>query len=360
MRTMLGHSTLATLPQLRRYRSRRASSYEVTGGNRDWWVIPAGQEVTLMESDRPGCIKHIWMTVGEDDQYCRKAILRMYWDDQAHPAVEVPLGDFFGIGHGLFKNFISAPLQMSPEDGRSMNSWWAMPFNRARVTIEYQGATKIHLYFYIDFEEYAHPLEADVARFCAVWHRENPTEGWLAEKLSPENYLAIWDGHPNLSDRDNYIILEAEGDGIYVGCHLNIDCFQRQGNDWYGEGDDMIIIDGEPWPPRMHGTGTEDYFNTAFAPTQEYCAPYHGIHHYSGNKDWRWKGKNSMYRYHIEDPVRFEKSIRVSIEHGEANALSNDYSSTAYWYQRLPSLALPQLLPVELRMPRPNESPYQK
>ncbi|MBS1728074.1 MAG: DUF2961 domain-containing protein [Armatimonadetes bacterium] len=352
---MLGRSTLSSLPRLRSYRSMRASSYETTGGNRDWWVVPSGVETTVMESARPGCIKHIWMTVGEDDEYCRKAVIRMYWDDQSHPAVEVPLGDFFGIGHGIFKNFVSAPLQMSPEDGRGMNCWWAMPFDKARVTIEYQGEKpKIHLYFYIDYEEYAQPQEPEVARFCAFWNRENPTEGWLKENLNPENYLRIWDEHPNLSDRDNYLILEAVGSGIFVGCHLNIDCRVRLGNDWYGEGDDMFVIDGEPWPPRLHGTGTEDYFNTAFGPAQEYCAPYHGIHLYSGDPEWRWRGKNSMYRYHIEDPIRFEKSIRVSIEHGEANALSHDFSSTAYWYQILPSRPLPPLLAVQDRMPLPD------
>ncbi len=355
---MLGQSSLSSLPVLRSYRSQRASSYEVTGGNRDWWVIPAGVETTVMESSKPGCIKHIWMTVGEDDEYCRKAVIRMYWDDQPHAAVEVPLGDFFGIGHGMFKNFVSAPLQMSPEDGRGMNCWWAMPFDKARITIEYQGENaKIHLYFYIDYEEYSSPHAADVARFCAFWNRENPTEGWLKEKLEPHNYMQIWDAHPNLSDKDNYLILEAEGNGIFVGCHLNIDCRERPGQDWYGEGDDMFVIDGEPWPPRLHGTGTEDYFNTAFGPAQEYCAPYHGIHLYSGDAEWRWRGKNSMYRYHIEDPIRFEKSIRVSIEHGEANALSHDFSSTAYWYQVLPSLPLAPLLAVEARMPNPDTKP---
>lgn len=349
---MLGHGSLAQLPHLRRYKSRRSSSYEVTGGNRDWWELGPGDSATLLETNVPGCVKHIWLTVGNDDTFPRNMVLRMFWDGQEHPCVEVPVGDFFGVGHGVFKNFVSLPLQMSPEDGRGMNCWWPMPFDQARITLEYQGEKRVNLYFYVDYEEYTEPHGSDVARFCAVWNRENPTEGWLREKLNNDNVLQIWDAHPNLSDRDNYLILEAEGDGVYVGCNLNIDCFERHGNDWYGEGDDMIVIDGEPWPPRLHGTGTEDYFNTAFGPTQEYCAPYHGITLNSGNSDWHWGGKNSMYRFHIEDPIRFEKSIRVSIEHGEANALSNDYSSTAYWYQRLPSKPLPPLLPANLRAPR--------
>ena len=117
----------------------------------------------------------------------------------------------------------------------------------------------------------------------------------------------------------------------------------------------MIFIDGEPWPPALHGTGTEDYFNMAFCPREEYCAPFHGLTLYSGNKDWNWKGKNSMYRYHIEDPIRFHESIRVTIEHGHANKLTNDYSSTAYWYQTEPHAPFPNLLPLEARLPRPNE-----
>jgi hypothetical protein len=243
---------------------------------------------------------------------------------------------------------------MSPEDGRGFNCWWPMPFESARIEIQCECENPINLYFYVDYEEYA-SLEGNPARFHAQWRRENPTEGWLAEKLGPENYMKVWQENPNLSDKDNYVILDAVGEGIYVGCNLNIDCFQRQGNDWYGEGDDMIVIDGEPWPPRLHGTGTEDYLNTAFGPTQEYCAPYHGITVNSGNEDWRWKGKNSMYRFHIADPIRFRRSIRVSIEHGHANKLSNDYSSTAYWYQHEPHRPFPALLPVEQRMPRPNE-----
>jgi hypothetical protein len=236
-----------------------------------------------------------------------------------------------------------------------MNCWWPMPFDRARITLSSDSERACNVYFYIDYEEYARPHEEDIARFHAQWRRENPTTGWLKERLNNENIWEIWSRKPNLDGNDNYTILEATGSGVYVGCHLNVDCFQRQGNDWYGEGDDMIFIDGEPWPPRLHGTGTEDYFNTAFCPRTEYCAPYHGVHHYSGTKEWNWKGKNSLYRYHIEDPIRFEKSIRVSIEHGHANKLSNDYSSTAYWYQIEPHGPFPALLPVELRMPRPDE-----
>ena len=100
--------------------------------------------------------------------------------------------------------------------------------------------------------------------------------------------------------------------------------------------------------------GTEDYFNTAFCPRQEFCTPYHGVTVYSGTEDWPWRGKNSLYRFHIEDPIMFQKSIRVTIEHGHANDMSNDYSSTAYWYQTEPHAPFPPLLPVDQRLPRPD------
>lgn len=355
---MFGLTTLGQLPILRHYRSMRSSSYDRTGGNFDWWELAQGSLTTLLETSEPGCIRHIWMTVGNDDTFPRKAVLRMYWDDQEHPSVECPLGDFFGIGHGVLRNFVSLPLQMSPQDGRGMNCWWPMPFNKARIEILNEGENPINLYFYIDYESYRQPHGADIARFHAQWRRENPTDGYLDERLSAENYKRIWQQNPTLSDKDNYLILEAEGNGIYVGCNLNVDCFSRQGNDWYGEGDDMIVIDGEPWPPRLHGTGTEDYFNTAFCPKTEYSAPYHGVTLYSGNEEWPWKGKNSLYRYHVEDPIRFTESIRVSIEHGHGNKLTNDYSSTAYWYQTLPSRPLEPLPPVADRLPRPNEPTF--
>jgi hypothetical protein len=352
---MIGSGSLASLPFLRDFVSRRSSSWDHTGGNADWVTIQPGSSAPLLETDRPGCVRHIWLTVGNDDLYPRKCVIRMWWDGEDAPSVEVPLGDFFGIGHGMRKNFVSAPLQMSPEDGRGFNCWFPMPFNAARIEVQNECEGPINLYFYVDYEEYSEEQPTNAGRFHAQWRREYATEGWLTEKLDAKNHMRIWQENPNLSDKDNYLILEAEGSGIFVGCNLNIDCFQRQGNDWYGEGDDMIVIDGEPWPPRMHGTGTEDYFNTAFGPTQEYCAPYHGITVNSGYPEWRWKGKNSMYRFHIEDPIRFNKSIRVSIEHGHSNKLSNDYSSTAYWYQQEPHTPFPALLPVEQRMPRPNE-----
>lgn len=366
-------NSIDTLFVLNKCKSRRVSSYDKSGGNHDWLDIEPGDIKVLADIAGCGIIRHIWCTTwvstsgGKSEKYyLRKLVLRMYWDGEDEPSVEVPLGDFFGIGHGMHKNFVSGPLAMSPEDGRGFNCFFPMPFERgARVTIENNCDNHANFYFYIDYEEHE-KLEEDFARFHAQWRREADTSGWAprepgfldrekAEAPGEPSWLpAAW-LKKNTDGDQNYVILEAEGQGKYVGCNLNIDVFERQANDWYGEGDDMIFIDGEMWPPSLHGTGTEDYFNMAFCPTQEYNSPWHGLTVYSGDRaGFKWGGKNSIYRFHVNDPIYFNKSIRVTIEHGHANKLSNDYSSTAYWYQSEPHKKFPMLPPVFGRLPHEN------
>ena len=353
---MIGSSSLSGLPFIRDARRGRASSFDESGGNVDRWLLDPGETRTLAEIAGPGAVKHVWMTLASrEEAYPRRSVLRMFWDGAETPCVEVPTGDFFGVGHGLIKEYWSQPLTMSPRDGRGFNCYFPMPFNQeGRIEMTNEGERRLVVYFYIDYETYEEPLE-NAGLFHAQWRRENPTEGWGDDSRRMEedgDYLReVWTT-PNTTGEGNYVILEASGRGQYVGCNLNIDCFQRLKNDWYGEGDDMIFVDGEPWPPRLHGTGTEDYFGTAFCPAQEYHAPYHGITVYSGTPEWPWGGKNSMYRFHVEDPIAFRKSIRVSIEAGHDNALANDYSSTAYWYQLERANGLPPLPPVEERLPR--------
>jgi hypothetical protein len=362
----LGPGSLAGLARLRDFERHRIASWDRTGANRDFVIVPPGQRVELGRIEGAGCVKHVWVTtmalVPEEHELV-SLVLRMWWDGEATPSVEVPLGDFFGVGFGLRRNFVSLPLQTSPEDGRGMNCWFPMPFaDGARFEIENQGEKPRIFYYYVDYEAYPR-LDADLARFHALWKRTPRAAGTAREKGYGEaDYATIgarlkgpW-AEPNLTGERNYVILDVRGRGQYVGCVLNVDCHERQLNDWYGEGDDMIWIDEEPtaWPPRLHGTGTEDYFNTAFCPTQEFCAPYHGLTVYSGTPEWPWGGKNSMYRFHVEDPIRFERSIRVTIETGHDNALANDYSSTAYWYQQGRTDPLPPLAPLAERLPRPD------
>jgi len=172
----------------------------------------------------------------------------------------------------------------------------------------------------------------------AQWRRENPCDGWGPEIQvnSPESAVA------NLNGRGNYTILEAEGRGHYIGCNLSVTHFQ---DSWWGEGDDMIFIDGEGWPPSLHGTGSEDYFGHAWG-MQRNAYPMSGSVLYEGDMP----GYQVSYRFHLVDPVHFSRSIRVTMEHGHANQLSDDWASTAYWYQTLPSKQF-SIPPVAERLP---------
>ncbi len=335
-------SALADLARLKDVRSQRVSSYDTTGGNSDNWIFQPGETRLLADLTGAGCIRHIWVTIASQMPfYLRKLILRMYWDGEQEPSVECPIGDFFGLGHGLVTYFSSAPLQMW---NRAFNCWFPMPFaGGARISIENQGEDKATVYFYVDYQEFAHP-EADVGRFHAHWRRQLVTKAAAPEGPQARGNI----GRLNIGGKDNYVVLDAEGKGHYVGCHIDLDTNETG---WWGEGDDMFFIDGEAWPPALHGTGTEDYFCGAWNYNnlqQTFYTPYYG-YHFKGNDDYT--GKHSQYRFHIQDPVYFEKSLLFSIEHGHANDRSGDWTSVAYWYQTEPHKLFPLLLPVEERIP---------
>ncbi|MFI6389842.1 glycoside hydrolase family 172 protein [Nonomuraea sp. NPDC050547] len=347
-------SSLRDLPRLRAHRRRRASSWDRTGGNDDRITIEPGQTVTLADLRGAGSVNHIWMTVAPRDpatpetadrDFLRKLVLKIYWDGSEHPSVFVPLGDFFGMGHARTADFVSAPLQMSPQDGKAFNCWFHMPFaDGARFELVSECASEVlWFYYYIDYDEFGE-LGDGLGRFHAQWRRECPADGLEQGELS--NSAWLFDG-ANTDGAGNYVILDAEGRGHYVGCVLNVTNLRQTADwNWYGEGDDMIFIDGEAFPPSLHGTGTEDYFNTAWCPSRPYHAPYHGITLPGGEN---WSGQISLYRFHIEDPVPFTTSIRVTIEHGHANRRSDDLSSVAYWYQELPHRPF-TLPPVSARL----------
>lgn len=326
---------------------KRASSWDRTGGNKDYLVINPGESVQLADIEGPGFITHIWITAGHGSRYfLREVVLRMLWDNEANPSVEVPLGDFFGMGHSITRNFSSLPLSMSPSEGSSMNCFFSMPFSdHALITVTNEGSKTLKLWFYINYELHKE-IAKDFLRFHAKWHRENPTDGISDKNMSNEEFQQ--EGK-NLTGEGNYTILEAEGVGHYIGCNLNIENLRNtEEMNWYGSGDDMIFIDGEGFPPSLHGTGTEDYFNTAWCPQREFSGLYHGITLGGGRN---WSGKSSYYRFHIEDPIMFSKSIRVSMEHGHSNRRSDDWSSTAYWYQNEPHKPFEIMLPLKQRLP---------
>jgi len=337
-----GASSLANLARLGRgVRSRRFSSFDTTGGNADRWLLPAGKTATLAEMAGHGCIRHIWMTTTDNDNNLRRLVLRMFWDGEETPSVLCPLGDFFGLGHAKATYWQSLPLQAFY---LGMNCWFPMPFaHGARITVTNDSDKDSFLYFYIDYQELAEP-PAEAGRFHANWRRE-----LVRKRKHPEGPNA--DGHVqrlNPTGRHNYVVLDARGKGHYVGCCLHVDL---DAPGWWGEGDDMFFVDGETWPPNMHGTGTEDYFCGAWnynGLAQPFCTPYYG-YSFKGNADYT--GKHSQYRFHVEDPVYFEKSLLFSIEHGHANDKEGDWTSTAYWYQVGRAKPLPEIPSFADRLP---------
>jgi hypothetical protein len=374
-------SPLSSLTTLKEARSARASSWDQRGRNQDYWVIGAHETRVLADIQGPGQITHIWMTqfcrvvLGPglldpfdtattapvleihnalglnweqaDPDYYRKVLLRITWDDEEQPAVLVPLGDFFGIGHSMPNSYSSALFSVSakPEESlvfggsAALNCFVPMPFNhRALIEIVNENDLPYSQYFYIDYELYREPLPESTAYFHARWTRNNPCDGWGPDLQtnSPETNIA------NITGDGNYIVLETEGTGHYIGCNLSV--YHRQAS-WWGEGDDMIFIDDDTWPPSLHGTGTEDYLGHAWG-MQKINYPYHGaIIHES-----EVPGYAVSYRLHVVDPVRFAHRIKVTIEHGHGNHLSDDWASTAYWYQSLPSPEA-SILPLEQRVP---------
>jgi len=353
----LGQSPLRGLATARSplVRRKRISSYDRTGGNRDHFSIPRNKWTTIAEINSPGIINHIWMTYAAQDKFAgRKVALRFFWDGSDKPGVIAPIGDFFGLGHGLHVNYSCAVLSASPKEGKALNSWFPMPFRKGMrlEVLNESDKDDMPLYMYLDYEEYPDGIPDEFLYFHAHWRRENPCDGLSRDEMekTPSKDWLFMEKH--LSGEGNYVILDIKGRGHYVGCNLHVTNlrFTPQWN-WWGEGDDMIFIDGEKWPPSLHGTGSEDYFNTAWCPQEPVREPYHGI---VMGGDANWAGRISFYRYHVEDPIPFQKSIRVTIEHGHANRRSDDYSSTAYWYSNLNSHdELADLPSLENRMPPP-------
>ncbi len=321
---------LGGIYQLRDLRTKRISSYDTSGGNADFIRIAAGETKDIAVIEGAGIIKHIWITINTKDPFIRRnAIIRMYWDGEQNPSVESPLGDFFGQGWGEEYNFISLPLAAAPSKGRALNCYFPMPFGEgARITIENESDADIdNFYYYVDYE--VHPsMPASAGRFHAWWNREvtevHPGEG-------ENEWSSLGEQGKNRTDKNNYLFADIEGKGHFVGINYYVD---SPGPMWYGEGDDMWLIDGEPWPGSLHGTGTEDFFNSSWCPNEIYLHPYFG---YARIPDkLGWMGRTHCYRYFLEDPIYFEKSLRASIEHGHNNCLTLDISSVAYWYQTEP------------------------
>lgn len=333
------------LTRLRAARTGRCSSWDTTGRNRDCWIIRPGKTVTLADIKGPGRITHIWMT---QPNHYRSALLKMTWDDADAPSVLVPLGDFFGLGHTIVNSYQSFLFTASTannnkmEIGCALNCYVQMPFRRrAHIELINESEEDHCQYFYIDYETYDEPPHEDELYFHAEFRRQNPFGGW-AHEITVNTPLVDVANKERTAWNNNYIILDAKGAGHYIGCNLSVTNFNTP---WWGEGDDMIWVDGYKWPPDLHGTGSEDYLNQAWG-MQKNAFARNGSSIYEADTG----GYQTSYVHHIENPVRFNKEIRVTIECGHANHLCNEMSSVAYWYAKRPGgvLAPP---PVEKRAP---------
>ena len=332
----------------------REASWSRDGYNRDWRLIPAAEELALADIRGCGCVTRLWFALDNgsrippgqrlcvaDPLLLRKTVLLVYWDGAAHPSVEVPVGDFFGMGSGEVRSYSSALIEVSAQPGAgrgSFTSWIRMPFfERARFVLRNDGELPVRAFWHVDFQRWER-LPADTCHFHASWRCEMPCAATPLEVDGREG--------ANLTGERNYVILDATGEGTYYGCHLTVD---NHAGGWWGEGDDMVFVDGEPFPGSLHGTGQEEYFGQGWG-MQDVQHPYFGTALYNhGHRNW--EGRWSMYRFHVLDPIPFRRSIRVTLEHGHNNHRADDYSSTAFWYQKGPS-AVPSLPDVARRLPR--------
>jgi hypothetical protein len=336
---------LSDLPLIRPGRAGRASSWDTEGRNQDFWTIPPGESRVLADIRGPGQITHIWMT---QRNHYRECLLRITWDGARRPSVLVPLGDFFCLGHGIVNSFQSLLFTASTRDnnrfnaGCALNCYAPMPFReRAHVELVNESDEPHGQYFYIDYETYDRPLPEGLGYFHAEFRRENPFGGWGGEVRvnTPEANVV---NKEREAWENNYVILETRGRGHYLGCNLSVTNFQGT---WWGEGDDMIWVDGYKWPPDLHGTGSEDYLNQAWG-----MQPNAFLRNGSSVFERDTNGYQTSYVFHLENPVRFQREVKVTIEHGHANHLCNEMSSTAYWYADRPYAARTPP-PVARRLP---------
>ena len=332
--------------RLRNYKSRRSSSWDRSGGNGDAVPVAPSASATILDVKGPGVVTHIWFTIAsEDEHHLKNLVLRAWWDGETTPSVEVPIGDFYGLGLGEYFTYQSALLAVAPM--KALNAYFQMPFSTAaRLTVENQGPVKVDsLYFAVDYVTLA-ALPPDLGRFHAQYRQAAPAKGWT------DNWKHNWDDpvgdKKNLDGTGNYVFMEATGRGHFVGVTHSVEQNQEG---WFGEGDDMIFIDGDALPT-INGTGTEDYYNGAWDFGGRAFSYEHNGAPVISDPGEHIGGKYSLYRWHIESPITFEKSIKVTIEHGHANHRSDSFYSVAYWYQTEPHAAFPPLPAPADRIPK--------
>jgi hypothetical protein len=318
-------------------KGRGGMAVEGTGKNaaRDlgqgWKVSPSihiepKQTFTLADIQGPGAIQHIWMTPTGNWRF---SILRIYWDGETEPSVEAPVGDFFASGWGKYSQLSSLPVCVNP--GSAFNCYWQMPFRRScRITMENIDTQRMTLYYQVDYT--LTPIPEDAAYFHARFNRSNP-----------------------LPAKTDYVILDGvKGWGHFVGTYL---AWGVNNNGWWGEGEIKFFIDGDDEFPTICGTGTEDYIcgsynfeNRDTKQYQEFTTPYSGLSQViRPDGVYNSQQRFGMYRWHIPDPIRFERDLKVTIQalgwraDGRYLPLQDDIASVAYWYQTEPHVPFPKL-----------------
>ena len=288
-------------------------------------IINPEETFTLAEIEESGCIQHIWMTPTGNWRY---SILRIYWDDEKEPSVECPVGDFFGMGWGEYAHLNSLAVCVNP--GSAFNCYWQMPFRKkCKITMENLADTPMRLYYQIDY--CLTEVPEDAGYFHAQFRRTNP-----------------------VPYKDVYTIVDGiKGKGHYVGTYM---AWQVNNNRWWGEGEIKFFMDGDKQFPTICGTGTEDYFCGSYNFDRggkyiEFSTPYAGLHQViRPDGTYRANQRFGMYRWHITDPIRFEKDLKVTIQdlgwRADRRYLAqrSDISSVAFWYQQEPHKIFPKLL----------------
>jgi hypothetical protein len=309
---------LEKLPTLPGFDSHRITSSDPTGGNADWRMLEPGQTLVLADLEGPGCIVHLRDNItSREAHHLQWHVLRMYWDGEKEPSVEVPVGDFFGVGFGFTEKMNSALMCIDQQPGKptdpatfgaARNCYFPMPFKRsARITITNEGKQPSQHWYEVNYRSYR-KAPADQGYFHAQYRQATPP---------PEG---------------PYTILEAQGRGALVGCVLSV---KNNEGGWWGEGDEIVYIDGKH---AIQGTGSEDYFCESYG-LRAGCFPYFGV-------TLLEEPFTTAYRWHVPDPVAFKKSLRFQIEHGNGSPpfrSGNYYYSVAYWYQTEPHAPFPTL-----------------
>jgi Protein of unknown function (DUF2961) len=316
------------------HKTLKQSTFDRSGGNADARKIAPGGTLEVFQADGPGIITHIWFTIAaRSSHHLKEIVLRIFWDGNTKPSVETPVGDFFGLTLGDYFLYQSAFMNCSSV--KALNCYFAMPFKRsARISVTNEGQQGVDAFYSnIDYQ-LVRALPADALYFHAQYRQATPNRATSGVTT-------------NLDGSSNYVFFETEGRGAAMGVTLGV--LQNKDN-WFGEGDEMIFIDDHS-QPAITGTGTEDYFCGAwdFGVTNPFGNFYNGAP-YIGNGE-RAGGRYCLYRWHADNPIAFEKSLKFTIEHGHANDRADCFYSVGYWYQNEPYTNFPALPAAEDRYP---------